>query len=537
MPASAVAFTRSPSRRLGALLLATSFALACKVTLGTGGTTPGGDQPEGSPQGTVPPATDPKIQGPRMFADVEYLASDALKGRFTISEDLGVAADHIAAQYETMGISPVGGSYRVPFVAPVGSRPGNELTMWVEGPDGNSQQVAGKELVGLGNAAGTPAYAAVASVRALDRTKPGSVRGKVVLAPSPNAAGLADAVKAFASQEPAGLVLVGRDAPPNPETTREAMNALPFPVVWIAADEAKEWMGVELPKRGAPVVKPGSKVSLAAKSEPVPNDSFNVLATIPGSTKPEEIVMLGAHYDHIGTTTTGGVMCRALDGDEVCNGADDNASGTAMVLEVARAFTDANYRPARTLVFAHFAGEELGLLGSKALADEPPAAAPFTNGKIVAMVNLDMVGRLGDDGLAIGGVGSSDEWMPILEAVDNGDMTVVYERAINGRSDHASYYRKKVPVLFFFTGLHDDYHQAGDHSDKINREGMTSIATMVAGVVQTLGDGQAIAFAPPRTDDEGMVMRMPGSKDSSVEKRTEAPPTALSPKVEAKGDQ
>src|SRR5690606_8622776 len=101
------------------------------------------------------------------------------------------------------------------------------------------------------------------------------------------------------------------------------------------------------------------------------------------------IVMLGAHYDHIGTAEAG-MMCREKDGDGICNGADDNASGTAMVLEVARAMAEARYRPARTIVFAHFAGEELGLLGSKALAAAPPKAAPFDGGQVVAMINLDM---------------------------------------------------------------------------------------------------------------------------------------------------
>ncbi len=517
MHALAAVPLRSSSRHVGAVLLAATFALACKVTVNTGSGVPGGDQAASDPK-PVPVATTPVIDPARMFADVDYLASDALQGRYTFSDNLGVAADHIAAQYEDMGVAAVGSSYRAPFAAPVGTKPSHELTMWVEGPDGTSRQVAGKEITGLGNAEGVPAYADVSPVRSLPQTKPGSVKGRVVIAASP-AEGLVEQVVAFASQEPAGLVLIGRGAPPNGEKTQGKLDTLRFPVAWIAAEEAKEWMDIELPKRGAPVMTPGSKISIAAKPEAVTKDSFNVLATIVGAETPDEIVILGAHYDHIGTSDEG-VMCRADGEDEICNGADDNASGTAMVLAVARAMTEAHYRPARTVVFAHFAGEELGLHGSKGMADNPPSAPPFDGGKVVAMVNLDMVGRLGEDGLAIGGVGSSDAWMPLLDEVGSQGMTVVYERAINGRSDHASFYRKQIPVLFFFTGLHDDYHQVGDHSDKINREGMSSIATLVSTVVQQLANGREIAYAAPRSDDEGVVMRMPGSKDSSVQKRS-----------------
>jgi hypothetical protein len=132
-----------------------------------------------------------------------------------------------------------------------------------------------------------------------------------------------------------------------------------------------------------------------------------------------------------------------------------------------------------------------------------------------------MVGRLsGDKGLAIGGVGSSDAWMPLLDELGSRDLPIVYERAINSRSDHANFYRNKIPVLFFFTGLHDDYHQAGDHFESINREGMAAIGQLVADLTRALGDGARVPYAPPRNDDEGVVSRMPGADESTVEKRT-----------------
>jgi Zn-dependent M28 family amino/carboxypeptidase len=118
-------------------------------------------------------------------------------------------------------------------------------------------------------------------------------------------------------------------------------------------------------------------------------------------------------------------------------------------------------------VFTHFAGEELGVLGSKALAEAPP----FERKRVVAMLNLDMVGRLGPKGLAIGGLGSSDAWMPLLDKVGSAGIEILYEGSVATRSDHASFYRKDIPVLFFFTGVHSDYHRPGDHATRSTSRG------------------------------------------------------------------
>lgn len=501
-------------------------ALACKVSVSTGDGTaaPSAATRPGTPPASEPVAVDPVIDVPRMLADLETLSGDDYRGRYTFSENLGQAADLLAKEYRAAGLAPVGSDYRVSFMAAAGSEPGDDVTIWVEDAKGDSRQVAGETIVTLSNGQGEPAYADTVAVASLTRAQARRVRKKIVVATAPDNGSLQSQVQTLGELEPAGLVLIGQGPSPDPGTMRKAFSELAFPVAWLEAGAAKEWMGVSVDGKAGPELGDATRVSMAAKSETIEKEAFNVLAQIPGSEHPEQIVMLGAHYDHIGTVEAG-VMCRAKEGDEICNGADDNASGTAMVLEIARAFADANVRPARTIVFAHFAGEELGLLGSEALANEPPAAAPFAGGEIVAMVNLDMVGRLGEKGLAIGGVGSSDAWMPLLDELGPRGMAIVYERAINGRSDHANFYRRKVPVLFFFTGLHDDYHRAGDHFDKINREGMASIGQLVADLVHQLGGGRAIAYAPPRNDDEGVVMRMPGSDEVSVEKR--------SPKAEA----
>ncbi|WAS93345.1 M20/M25/M40 family metallo-hydrolase [Nannocystis punicea] len=269
---------------------------------------------------------------------------------------------------------------------------------------------------------------------------------------------------------------------------------------------------------------PGVELRLSAVVEPVQVQVPNVLAMVPGGDLRDELVVLGAHYDHIGAVGRGecGESRKGDAVDVVCNGADDNASGTAMLLELARHFSQ--QRPRRTVVFAHFAGEELGLLGSKALADKPP----FALDKVVAMVNLDMIGRLGPKGLAIGGIVSSDAWMPLLDKVGTAGLSVLYEASVATRSDHASFYKKNLPVLFFFTGTHADYHRPGDHADKINYDGLMAIGSLVHGVARAVADGLPVTYkAPP--EGGGLASGLPGSNPDTVVKRvqgTSAPVTA-----------
>lgn len=494
--------------------------LACNVSASAGR---GSSSPADATATAAAPASpvDTTIEPARMFADLEHLSGDAFMGRFTFSEHLGMAADYLAEQYTAMGVAPVGEGYRSPFEAPSGQAPGDHVVMWVEPEGGTSEQVPGKEISTLASGGGNAAYAAVVFVRDPARAKAGAVSRKLAVSPAPPPDSREAFVRALAELGPEGILLVG-DSPPNAEASREALADVTIPVAWVSRATAKQWMAIEISEVGQATL-PAIKLSMAAEREEVSSPTFNVLATIPGTVHPEQIVILGAHYDHIGTPELGR-GCVPSGGDRICNGADDNGSGTAMVLEIARTFAEAGYQPERTLVFAHFAGEELGLYGSKALADDPPAAAPFAGGTVVAMINLDMVGRLGDGELAIGSTGSSDQWLELLQPLEPPGLPIVYERAINGRSDHANFYRKKIPVLFFFTGLHDDYHAVGDEFAKIDQPGMALIGQMVADITRTLADGAEISYAAPRTDDEGVVGRMPGSQASTVERRTDGSP-------------
>ncbi len=304
---------------------------------------------------------------------------------------------------------------------------------------------------------------------------------------------------------------------------------LPVPVVqaqWKAIDrllgkqQLSKWQAqidADREPRSGPLA--GVELALTVGIEAVHTQVPNVLASLPGGDLAGEIVLIGAHYDHIGRAGQG--QCSAAregdEVDEICNGADDNASGTAMVLELARAWKASGRTPRRTIVFTHFAGEELGILGSKALAEKPP----FELKRVVAMVNLDMVGRLGPKGLAIGGLGSSDAWMPLLDEVGSAGLEVLYEASVATRSDHASFYRKNIPVLFFFTGVHSDYHRPGDHADKINLVGMDAIGKIVGGVMLRLGDGHKVPWQAPGPDG-GLSQGLPGSDPKTIVKKVKA---------------
>jgi Zn-dependent M28 family amino/carboxypeptidase len=184
-----------------------------------------------------------------------------------------------------------------------------------------------------------------------------------------------------------------------------------------------------------------------------------------------------------------------------------------MLLELARVYKQAGITPERTIVFAHFSGEEIGLLGSHALMQ----SSPFDQSRVVAMVNLDMVGRLGPRGLAVGGIGSSADWMPLLDELGNYDMQILYEGSTTTRSDHAWWFRKQIPVLFFFTGMHGDYHRAGDEIDKINVEGLASIGQLVSDVIWELAGGRSISWTAP-TQGNGIGSGLPGADPSTVVK-------------------
>jgi len=267
--------------------------------------------------------------------------------------------------------------------------------------------------------------------------------------------------------------------------------------------------------------------------------SFNVIGILPGR-DPKlkgEAIVIGAHYDHLGRGGAGSLAPRE---GEIHHGADDNASGTAGLIELARMLSSQNPKPRRTVVFIAFSGEEEGLIGSNYYVNHP--VVPLAN--TVAMINMDMIGRLKEKKLVIGGVGTAQEWRSMLDARNlaartmgllneggsvlaevsanlptvvmhaNGENTVTppttkqFALTLNedgyGPSDHSAFYAKQVPVLFFWTGTHDDYHKPSDTADKINYEGEAQVIGFTANLIRDIDKSdKRPTYAVAKSESQG----------------------------------
>lgn len=185
-----------------------------------------------------------------------------------------------------------------------------------------------------------------------------------------------------------------------------------------------------------------------------------------------EYIVIGAHYDHLGIDQL--LTSSMYKGSEkvIHYGADDNASGTAGVLELAEKFVSMKDQLKRSFIFIAFSGEELGLLGSSYFVNNPPI--PLEN--IITMLNMDMVGRLNDESnLTVIGAGTSTNWKNLLEEKNNYELKLSLSESGSGGSDHQVFYNKNIPVLFFFTGTHEDYHRPTDVAERINYEGQEKV--------------------------------------------------------------
>ncbi len=217
-----------------------------------------------------------------------------------------------------------------------------------------------------------------------------------------------------------------------------------------------------------------------------PRKTQNVMAILRGSDPVlrDEYVIVGAHFDHLGRMPDFSLDPEAK--DAIRNGADDNASGTATVMELARLLS--MHPPKRSIIFANFSGEEFGLLGAAHLVDN----LPVPREKVVGMINFDMVGRLKDNKLIVYGRGTATEFKPIVDSVNNAHPAARF--AISGSddgfgsSDHSSFYGKNIPVLHFFTDIHSDYHKASDDVEKINVAGMTRVIDFARGVIESVAN-------------------------------------------------
>jgi len=221
------------------------------------------------------------------------------------------------------------------------------------------------------------------------------------------------------------------------------------------------------------------QVSYSVDGHPHTVTGRNVIGFIDNGA--QKTIIVGAHYDHLGK----GYQSGSLSPDsknQIHNGADDNASGTTGLIELAKYFAGNNKPEKHNFLFMAFSGEELGLLGSKYFTDSP--TVPLTS--VSSMINMDMIGRLDDaKGLIISGWGTSPVWGKVIPALaEKNKIRYTVDSSGVGASDHTSFYLKNIPVVQFFTGSHGDYHKTSDDADKINFEGEAKILKLIAGVLE-----------------------------------------------------
>lgn len=227
----------------------------------------------------------------------------------------------------------------------------------------------------------------------------------------------------------------------------------------------------------------------------------NVVGLLEGTTEPDTYIIVGAHFDHLGRGKFGSLYTR--NDTTIHNGADDNASGTTGLLELAHYFSENPTR--KSILFIAFSGEEMGLLGSQHFVDEPT----FPLEQSLAMINMDMIGRLSNNELLIFGTGSSDKWENLVQEANSDSLTIDMVPDGTGASDHTSFYNKEIPVLHYFTNTHADYHRPSDDPEYINAEGQDTVLEHIRRMISALDrlNAEELAYTEaPVTQQRNVTM-------------------------------
>ncbi len=454
--------------------------------------------------------------------DLTWLAHDEREGRSITSEGINEAADYIAERFESLGLAKLDGldGYFQPFDFPFGRELKEDATSLKVGDD--EGLAVGKDFMPMAWSAAREfegelvfaGYGINSEQHNYNDYADLDVQGKVVLVLNYepyNADGKSRFTnterpsregrlfsKANAAQEAGAVALLVVTPLMHQRGADELMefgrgsSRTEIPVIHVTQSAAAAMLrkaGLpplrrlqqEIDEGGAPVAhEPKEAVTVSggftADDRTIPIK--NVVGVVEGK-KADEFIVVGAHYDHVGNGEYGSSYGRAIH-----NGADDNGSGTTTVLALAEAFARSPEKPERSIIFMAFTAEELGLVGSRHFSDNPPI--PLA--QIVAMVNLDMVGRVREDKLFVGGWNSAAVFDGILKSTDENSPLVLEDMgdAFSNRSDHYSFMRHKIPAVFFFSGLHEEYHSPDDDAHRINFDGMELTAELVFDVIRKI---------------------------------------------------
>lgn len=431
--------------------------------------------------------------GKRIFNDIQYLASDKLEGRRTGTEGEALAYEYIMGKFRAIGLQPKGGeagSYLQPFNVYEGKEIKPSTVFYID----EVALAPGKDFFPLPFSSNTenPVMAKISHKDSgqiwLIDLKDTLMGAQINPHFDVNAYMLSKATQAE-SLGAKGVVFINSssvkdDIHFNP---KERAKAIGIPVVFLNDKEFSKKVDIDA---GRQLIK------LNVETGDKNSTGHNIVGYI--DNKAANTIVVGAHYDHLGY---GQDRNSLYAGPErlVHNGADDNASGVATMIELANWIRRSPLR-AYNYLFIAFSGEELGLYGSKYFVQN----ATVDLKKVNYMINLDMVGRLNAEskGLNIGGYGTSPYWQQHISSTDD-YFTIKFDSSGAGPSDHTSFYRADIPVLFFFTGTHSDYHKPTDDAEKINVEGTVKLLNYIKNILVGTNYEGKIAFTKTREKDMG----------------------------------
>jgi len=427
-----------------------------------------------------------KLSVQNIRSHVSFLADDKLEGRRTGTKGEQLASQYIVQQFEKNGLTPKGdnGGYLQPFEINEGKEILSSSFLIIDGEhlkvdkdffpfswsvDGKGEAVASPSLHESGGAwlwdikemltenEKSPHFDLMAAIRS--KEKDAAKKGATAL------------IIFNSGNKDAAVKYDGKD--------RSAASAIP--VIWL-----QKRMAGKIAKDPSHMMDINFKVEQGEKTR----KGYNVVGYI--SNNAASTIIIGAHFDHLGYGEDHN--SRSTELPAIHNGADDNASGTAALLELSRILKKEGNRH-NNYLFVAFSGEELGLFGSKYYTEHPTIS--FTD--VNYMINMDMVGRYNDSSKAItiGGFGTSPSWSTLLYEKKPA-FTIKVDSSGTGPSDHTSFYRKDIPVLFFFTGLHNDYHKPSDDFEKINYEGELMIVKYITRLIDRSSKSPKLAFTKTR---------------------------------------
>ncbi len=474
----------------------------------------------------------PELPSDRMLERVRFLSGDALQGRGIGSRGLRVAAEYIAGAFAACGLQPAGdgGTFYQEFSAGGTPKLGSRNRLEVRSSEGEPWELRLDQdwrplfFSASGRVQGPAVfvgYGVSDPKNRIDDYAGVDLRGKIAIAlryepdrkPATGSrpakltiqSDLRFKAAAASDRGAVALVIVSGPRKEDPElpSVEEgwALGSASMPVVMVRREAILPKLGPALrralrPAKGSarPKARPLSGVEVELETDLARQvvRLRNVLAVRPG--RGSRAIVIGAHYDHLGL---GGGESLAEKPGQIHPGADDNASGTALLLELACALAAEGLgSQAPSLLFVAFAGEEHGLLGSSYYVKNPPL--PLAN--TLAMVNLDMVGRLRNRRLIAFGTATAREFRPFLARISRElGITVASHGDGYGPSDHTPFAAEKIPVLHFFTGAHDDYHRPTDTWEKINSAGMATVGQVVAEMVRLIANRAApLTPGPPQ---------------------------------------